>query len=362
MPKTYYPDQRFVSDMATILRDCVLPEEAIGSVQVSEGQHVDIRDIVARGLIPDRHLIIDAVAALGAVAKDDERLRDLLLVNLRQPVTPDEPIAGKSRDRGRRVFSPINGIVVYVGDGRIIMQEMPNFINLQAGVRGDVVQVYENRGVSIEATGGIVQGVWGNGGNVIATMRMEPRTGGIKSLSVDDLETTYRNEIVVTTQPIDNDVLDIADARTFAGIVAPSMNADLIERVVASERVIMLTEGFGQIRMSEGVQSVLQEFGGYQAVLDAVMPRRFIANQPEVVINRPTDEEPPEPNFRLALRKGMRVRITRAPHAGEVGRVVAIPDQPVLLDNGIRAPCASVELVMGDPVYIPLANLELAGR
>jgi len=61
----YYPDQRYLSKLTTIHREVTLPENAIGNVQVREGARVDVRDKVARGLIPARHVIIDAASELG---------------------------------------------------------------------------------------------------------------------------------------------------------------------------------------------------------------------------------------------------------------------------------------------------------
>lgn len=357
----YYPAQRIIAKMARIQREALLPEEAVGTVSVSEGQTVDIRQTVARGLIPARHIILETRATFGKL--DDAALKRLLLVKERgQRISARDAILGRDAKRGKRLFAPVDGVVVYAGGERVIMQEMPQIINVEAGVRGVVTEVHTGRGVTIAASGAQVQGVWGNGRSLIALMRLEP-PDGLLNLNLEGLETTYRNEIVVTLQPITADVLRVAEARSIGALVAPSMDASLIESVKTLSLAVMLTEGFGTARMNPAIAALLQEFVDTQVTLNAVEPRRWEPLRPEIVINRRSDEEPAPVDYNLTLKRGMRVRVNRAPYLGQTGRVIELPDQPTLLPNGLRAICARVELEMGaQTVYIPLNNLEFAGR
>jgi hypothetical protein len=326
-----------------------------------DGQTVDIRNIVARGALPSRHVIIETRSVLGNV--NDTTLNRLLLVRERAVVSARDPIAGKDAKRGKRVFAPVDGLVVFAGGGRIIMQEKPQVVSIEAGVRGTVTTVHEGRGVSIRAVGVLVQGVWGNGRNVINPLRIEP-SAGIEFTPVETFDTTFKNEVVITAKPITPLILDIASVRGFAGLIAPSMDASLVDRVRGMEIPIMLTEGFGDARMNPAIIGLLQEFDGQQCTLDAYLPRRFEPRRPELVINRRVgaDEEVPPLENGAALRRGMRVRITRAPYTGQLGKVVELPEQPVLLPNGLRVMCARVDVGDVAPVDIPLANLEFAGR
>ncbi len=353
----YVPEQQIIAKMTAIQREILLPEEAVGRVLVAEGQTVDIREVVARGFIPDQHLILETRSLFGALKDDD--LKKLLLVKERQPVQAQQPIAGKDPRRGRRLLAPVNGMIVYVGGGRIIMQATPQFIDLEAGVRGTVSRVYPGRGVAVETTGALVQGVWGSGKTVIATLRMEPPTG-IDTIPLEALDTTYKNEIVVTTHPLTPQSLRVAEARNFAGLVAPSMPIQLINRVAQLEKAVLLTEGFGTIPMNEMAVTALKDFDSYQAVLDAYLPRRWEARRPELVIHRRTEDTLTPPDFRQTLRRGMRVRITRAPYTGQIGKISDLPERPLALENGLAVPVARVDLVSGT-VEIPLANLELSG-
>ena len=191
----YYPDQIHILEMTTIRRERMLPERAIGHVDVREGVTVNLRDVVARGRLPSRYVIVEAAQYLHLKNPDD--LIDMMQVENGGTVEVKTPLAGPPGQRGRRLLSPVKGIVNYVGEGRIIIQVSPEVVDLEAGLDGQVVQVEAGRGVVIETFGALVQGVWGNGKSVIAVLRPEPEAG-IESLYGEDLDTQYRGAIVVT--------------------------------------------------------------------------------------------------------------------------------------------------------------------
>ena len=359
----YYPDQRYASPLTIIRRECRLPEEASGSVKlkVSAGERVDVRDIVATGSRPAPYIIIEAARFFGLRRPQD--LDKLVRMNLGDRVEAGQVIAGKSLTRGKRLYSPVTGYIAYIGDGRIIMQEMAETISLEAGVRGRVAAIEEGRGVSIDAVGAQIQGVWGNDRNVIATLEMMPEAG-IQAITSNSLETRFSGAMLVTRNPLTAEMVQAIAEQDFAGIIAPSMDATLLEAVLALRGAVILIDGFGDMRMSAAIYNLLESFAGHQATVDANQPNRWESRYPEVIINLPanTEERPSRPSGLLALRPGMSVRVTREPHLGATGRVTKIPKNPTRLPNGLRLPCAQVELVIGETVFVPLANLELLGR
>lgn len=356
----YYPDQRHLLELTSIRRERLLPEDAIGRVEAREGTTVNLRDTVARGVVPSRYLIIEAANELQLKTPDE--LLDVMVMEVGDTVDIKTPLAGKSGAR-RRVLSPVKGIVAYVGEGRIIIQETPEEVQLEAGLDGQVMAVQPGRGLTIETVGGLVQGVWGNNRRVIGGLRMEP-DDGIESIYGDELDLQYRGAIVVTKRPLRETGLIVMDAQSLGGIIAPSMDADLIPQALEAGGAILLTEGFGPLKMSAAVANLLNSFTGRQAALDAMLPNRWSSNRPEIIINPSgrVQQRPPRPNVNLTLNPGTTVRLTRPPNAGQVGRIVNLPKTPYLLENGLRVPCAQVELITGGVVMVPLANLEVFGR
>jgi hypothetical protein len=354
----YYPNQRHLLEMTTIRRERSLPQDAIGRVEVRQGANVNLRDIVARGVMPSRYLIIEA-AQFFRLRKADA-LPELMQVNVGDTVEAKDVLAARG---GRRLLSPVKGIVAYIGDGRVIVQETPEVIAIEAGVEGQVVDVLPGRGVVIETFGALAQGVWGNGRRVISALRMEPEAG-IEDIYGDELDMQYRGAVVVTRRPLRETGLLIMESQGLDGIIAPSIEADLIERAMAVKGAILITEGFGSIRMSAAVYNVFSGFNGRQVTVDATMPGRWESRRPEAIINPSgrAGARPPRPNPNIALAPGMTVRLTRAPNAGQVGKVVSLPKTPTLLENGLHVLCAQVELSGGERVSVPLANIEVFGR
>lgn len=357
----YYPDQRHLLEMTTIRRERMLPEDAIGRVEAREGTTVNLRDIVARGVVPSRYVIVEAADFFNL--KDPSDLGDLLVVEVGDSIDIKTPLAGKAGGRGKRLLSPVKGIVAHVTEGRIILQVTPETVELEAGLDGQVVHVEPMRGIIIESFGALVQGVWGNGRRVIGALRVEP-DDGLESIYGEELDMQFRGAIVITKRPLKETGLLIIEDQGLVGVIAPSMEADLIDKVLAVGGAVMLTEGFGPVKMSATVFNLLNTFNGRQAALDAFLPDRWTARRPEVIIN-PTGRmtnRPPRPNINLTLATGSSVRLTRPPNAGQVGKIINLPKTPYLLENGLRVPCAGVELVTGEKVTVPLANLEVFGR
>lgn len=356
----YYPDQRYIAKQMTIRRHVMLPEEALGTVRTQQGKRVDQREVVAQGTIPSHHVVLNG-AEYFRLKKPDSLLA-LMLVKEGDAVDVLDVLAGRSRIRGRRLLSPVSGIVAKVIDGRIIIQQTPDLIDLQAGAQGRVIEVHAGRGIVVETMGALIQGVWGNGKYTIATLRMEPEEG-MEHISSDQLDKPYGGSVVVTARQLKSTGLRIMEDQGIAGIIAPSMDADLRGEVMETKNPVMLTEGFGAMRLNNQVQTILAELEGRSITLDAFTPDRWDTRRPEAIINvKPDQQRPPGANPLLTVRPDLTVRVTRAPYAGVMGRVLDLPKTPSLLDNGLRVPCALVELVTGETPLVPLADLEFFGK
>lgn len=358
---TYFPDQRHALDLTTIRRERLLPYGAVGEVEARAGERLDLRDVVARGPLPTRYRILEAAAFFGLKRPSD--LSKLLLVAAGDLVEAGQPLAGKSKTRGRRLLSPVAGEVAHIGEGRVIVAETPEMIELEAGVSGTVVAVRDRRGVVIETTGGVLQGVWGNGRINVGPLRLEPDTG-MDQLAASAVDIEYRGAILVTRRSLTAAGLGVAEALNLSGIVAPSMSPAFIETARGLTCAVLLTEGFGDLRMAAHSMRFLEEFADRQATLDGVQPDRLEARRPELIINVPTraSERPPEPNVDAFVRVGTTVRLTRGDHAGQVGQVVHLPKTPYSLENGLRLLCVQVQLAPGGTAFVPLANLEVIGQ
>ena len=341
----YYPDQRHMIAWATIRRERLLPDNAIGAVEVRTGQHVTLRDIVARGTIPSQYLFVEAAPILGR----NDTLEDLMLVEVGEMVEADQLIAGQYASRGRRLFAPAAGRVVAVHQARIVIQATPESIELEAGLMGQVISTRPGRGAVIEAMGALVQGVWGNDRRVIGPLRIEP-DDGLESIFDDEIDRQYSGAVVVTRRSIKATTLMAMENQNLGGVIAPSMDVRLVDEALRQSTAILLTDGFGSANMNGQMFSLFAGMESKQASLDAYLPSAWEARRPEVFINLPprSGERPPAPPAQVTLQRGMNVRLTRAPHVGAIGKIVDLPKPPQMLDNGLRVPCAQVDLATGE--------------
>jgi hypothetical protein len=358
-----YPEQRYVLPHATLRREVLLPNGVYGTLLVRDGQRVEVNTILARGQLPSHHHIVEAARALGLKNPDD--LNAMLVVEMGDVVVRGDVLAGRHPNRGARAFAPVEGVVVGVDRGRIIVREAPEEVDLLAGMQGFVVELRPRRGAVIQATGAVLQGVWGNNQRAVGAIRMEP-SDGLEFIQGNDLSVDWRSAIVITRNGLGPTALAVMEEQDIAGVIAPSMDSTLIDAALSFNRAILLTEGFGNQRMSITVQSFLQqllnEHLNVRGSLDAVLPNLLESRRPELLVNIPVrsgEDDPRAPRSADRLRAGMQVRVTVPPYQGQTVTIEEIPRNPIQIDGGMRMRIAHVQLPGGDSATVPIANLEV---
>lgn len=355
---TYYLDQRHMIPLALIRRERLLPEDADGRIEVKVGNRVSLHDVIARAELPAPYVLVDA-AKFFRLRKPDDVI-DLLKVDPGDRVERGEVIAVKGR---RKLKAPIDGRFMGVEEGLAVFQEIEETLNLLAGLNGQVIEVKRERGVVIETSGAVLQGVWGNGKSAVGTLKIEP-VNGLEQIRGDLLEMQFRGALVVTRGALTQSSLQLMDEFGISGIIAPGFAPSLLPQVIAAPGAVLITEGFGAQRMSSSSLAFLDGLDGQPATLDAHMPAAPEPRRPELIVNvalRSAAHSVP-PQLDATARPGLTVRVTSGTHAGAVGRISSLPKTPQMLDNGLRVVCASVELTSGERVTVPLANIEFIGQ
>lgn len=355
--ETYYPEQRQMLNAAVIRRPRLLPDDTYeAQVEVGVGTRVGLKDIVARGYEPAPYTLINAGRYFDI--KQAAELEPLLVVQAGDFVEHSQILAQKGR---RKLISPVTGRVVLVDGTDILLQKESSSVELEAGLNGQVIETRPERGVVIETMGALLQGVWGNGKRAISTLRFAP-DAGLEALKTDELDFDFRGAIIITKQPLTQKALEVMAEQSFSGVIAPTIETNLIRDALNADGAILLTEGIGSMRMSLPVIQFLEGMEGRQATLDASWVEGGSA-RPELIVNVPlANERPTPPLLNLSLQLGMTVRVARADGASVFGRVISVPRNPVMLENGLKLQCAQVETVTGERVFAPLSNIEIPGR
>jgi len=364
----YYPPTTAVMGMTTIRRERKLPPGAVGEALVEQNSMVDPSTPVLRGAVPGAFIMLDALKPLGLKHVSELNPETMLQVQLGEVVDQGQAILEVGSGRKLKTLdAPVRAIFVRLEGSQVVLQVDPKPIELLALIPGLVTSVRGDSVVVIESIGALVQGVWGNGLGAYGAIALEPE-GGIESLQGDSILQEFNGVIMVLRNPIKSPtVFMVAATQRFGALIAPSMHAHLRDVAMHQSIPIMLTEGFGEIRMSEVTYNLLRGNINRPAALDATEPNTWSADRPEVVIPLASGgTKPRAPEKDQPLTEGALVRFTRAPLAGQSGRVLRLVETPRAVENGLRLAGAEVQLTDQRSeqrvVFAPLANLELLGR
>ncbi len=201
----YFPEHRHQLPLSVIRRERTLPDGG-GAIDAVVNTRVDVNEVIARAAVPSPYTIVDARRFFNLRKPAD--LDALLEVEAGDRIEAGQTLAIRGGLRGKRLLSPVSGTVAYIGEGQIILQESAEVLEVEAGMNGVVVEVRPGRGVTIEAYGAVLQGMWGNNRRAIGTLRLEPEAG-IENIYRDALDIEFRGVIVVTKRPLRQTTLQV---------------------------------------------------------------------------------------------------------------------------------------------------------
>jgi hypothetical protein len=333
-----------------------------GEILKRPGQPVRPLDVVARAIVPQDHHIIDVTKRLH-VPKD--KVSRYILKQQGETVEVDEPIAARRQIAGLHrimVRSPIEGEVVEVGGGIIILEGEPAIVEVKASVTGEVAEVLSPWGVIVETTGARLQLAWAHGELTVSQLKIlvPPQEGEIDPNVLDEME--HRSAVVFAPAPLTGELLRAAAGVNAAGLVGSGMDAGLIPLVEELDLTVGLTEGFGRVRMSVEAANLLRTNNGREITLDPGTSSHWRGSRPEIIISLPEDDAQatiPQPDELLQV--GGRVHLLRGPYRGAVGKVTALPARPRRVPSGLRLMGAEVALEDNVTTFVPFANLEHLG-
>jgi hypothetical protein len=371
MAHAYTPGLR-VTGQAVIRRERRLPLK--GDVLVQVGAEVQADTVVARTELPGNVQTVNVAARLSL---DPARVPDALTVPVGASVRKGDVIAeGKSLFGLVRqtAVAPTDGTIESVSPitGQLILREPPIPVEIDAYVRGTVAEVLPGEGVMIEAHGALMQGIFGVGGETFGTLKVVAGSPD-EELSDQRLTPDLRGCVVVGGAYVSHATLMRARDLGAAAVVVGGfddrdlrelLGKDLGVAITGSEELgitLILTEGFGRIRMAERTWRLLNEHQGGQASVSGATQIRAGVMRPEIVIPRAAGG-----GTRAAAESGLGIdvgsllRVIREPYFGRIARVVELPPELQPLDTEARVRVMAVEFADdGSRAVVPRANVEL---
>lgn len=312
--------------------------------------------------------VLDVPAALGVQPR---LVGDCLRVSPGHAVIPGQVVATRQVERKTLVVqASVYGKVTDIVDGVITIKPLHVSTELPAYLAGRISQVMPGQGVVVKSYAYLVQGQYGVGGETGG--RLLVAGGADSELDRSAATSSWEDKVVVVGATASLALLEAAAAAGARALVMAYLPMRTLQEFTAGTGTvgltgdedvpftIVMTEGFLPQRMSERAYKTLQALEGRYAAVNGTTHIRAGVIRPEVVVcesewptadDGSSDAEP-------ELDVGSVVRITRSPHAGQVGRVIELPAARQRIVTGSQVRVAQVELAHGT-VTVPVSNLEI---
>lgn len=377
MGSAYTPGLK-VSGRTTIEKMRRLPLK--GQVMVEVGERVNPDTVVARTELPG---LLQTVKLANEMSVEPQDVRKALLVNIGDKIEKGTLLAQSKGLFGlfkSEFKSQVAGTLETISDatGNLGIRVAPTPIEKDAYVAGTVKKVLPGEGVVIECEGALIQGIFGvslerQGVITVVTAKSD-------ELLTDTLiRPEHKGKIVVGGSNVSLAALRKAAEVGVAGIVVGGVvDRELIDylrgalndptfdigvAITGQEHIpftLVVTEGFGTIRMAERTFALLQSLEGKMASINGATQIRAGVIRPEVIV-------PLEPGAAGAAEKtegglldiGTPIRVIREPYFGLLGTVTALPAELTKVDSETLVRVLETKLEDGRQVTVPRANVEI---
>ena len=345
-----------------------------GEITKQVGDLLKPEDVVAKTDLPGNVQMLKVANVLNIGPAD---VPDVMLVGEGDKVNKGQMIAETEGFFGffkSNVKSPIDGTVESISDvtGQIVMREAPIPVEVDAYMSGTVKEIIPDEGVIVEAEAAFIQGIFGIGGESRGTMEILVDNRE-QELTTDLLNESHKGKIVVGGSFVNLETYKKALSLQIAGIVVGGFNYYDLEEILGytlgvaitgSEDLVtslIVTEGFGNIRMGSRTFDLLNKENGKFVSINGATQIRAGVIRPEIVIPLQESEIPETSAHKSddrGIGEGSLVRIIRAPYFGKMGEVVSLPPELQQMESETMVRVAEVKIDSG-VLNIPRANLEM---
>jgi len=357
---------------STILKkDRILPIK--GEVVVKVGDKVKAENVVAKTDLPGDVQPINIGNKLGVPPSEVE---PNMIKKEGEKIKKDEIIAQTKSFFGlfkSSVKSPVTGTIENISSitGQVLLREPPVPIDVKAFVDGVVTKVYEKEGVQIENKSAYIQGIFGIGGEITGEIKVLVEAPD-QELLPEQIDNSCTGKIIIGGSMVRLAAIKKAIQVNAKGIVVGGIDDqdlkdllgfDIGVAITGHEEIgltLVLTEGFGPIKMATKTFDILKQFEGYKASMHGKTQIRAGVMRPEIIIPIPfkEDELKEKPKSFTGLKIGSIVRIIRQPHFGEICTVTALPEELVVVESETKVRVLKAKMEDGIEVTIPRANVE----
>jgi len=344
-----------------------------GAVLVKMGETVKATQTVAKADLPGNVVPLNVAGKLGIQpheVPEAMRVREGEAIKKGELVAVSKGIMGLMKTS---LKAPCDGTIESVSaiTGQVILREPPVPIEVKAYIDGKVVGVVEGEGVFIETTASFVQGIFGIGGEVIGEIKVVVDSPD-QELAPSLITPEARGKVIVGGSFVPTEsmrkALEVGAVALVAGgtddrNLKDFMGYDIGVAITGQEDIgvtVILTEGFGRLRMARKTFDLLKSLEGKVASVNGATQIRAGVIRPEIIVpveeGSTLEEESVEEGV---LEIGSLVRVIREPYFGLIGEVTKLPPEPTVIETEARVRILELRLEDGKTVTVPRANVEL---
>lgn len=301
-------------------------------------------------------------------------ITEYMNVSLGKSVSKGQPVAVRKKSFGEQptyVLSPTYGYISSVDrrKGTITVTPLFRTTDVLAYIDGLVSRVIPDEGVVVTTACGLVNGVFGVGGETYGTLAV-PAPGPDHVLREDEITEAARGQVIVGGATATPEALDRAASVGVKAMVLGHAPMEMVRKVAPgvnmgitgsenAQFTLVLTEGFRPQPMAADVFDALAGAAGKTVSCNGTTHIRAGVIRPEIVIpdgKGPGGAAVTQPAANSWLSEGARVRIVRRPYEGLRGVVDGISQAKITFESGIVALGCVVRLDDGRKVLVPRSN------
>lgn len=343
-----------------------------GQVLVKVGDAVEPKQVVAQAMLPGALQTIKLAERLGVEPQDMESMFQLKIgdsIAKGQVIAQSKGFFGLGK---QTITSEHEGTVESISGitGNILVREASIPIEVNAYMKGTIADIMEDEGAIVETRGGMVQGIFGVGGERVGTIRVAV-AGPDQILHADNISAADRDKILVGGSGFSYDAIKKAEEVGATGIIAGGvrdrdmttyLGYEIGVAITGQEQIpitLMVTEGFGYLNMAHRTFELLQQLDGKSASMNGATQIRAGVIRPEIIVPLDLTGQTHVAAMGGMLDVGAAIRVIREPYFGQLGKVTELPAQLMVVDSGTEVRVLKAKLEDGSEVLVPRANVEI---
>ncbi|PID29045.1 MAG: hypothetical protein CSB55_02960 [Candidatus Cloacimonadota bacterium] len=362
----------FVTDDTVLRKERILPLK--GEVKVKKGDKVKAEDVVAVTLLPGKVIPLNVANKLGVPA---DLVMKYLKIKEGDKIDKGQIIAQSNGFFGffkSTVKSPTDGEVESISKatGNLILREPRIPVEVKAFIDGVVVEEYPKEGVAIENRSTYIQGIFGLGGETTGEIKVIAKDGN-DVIKASQVTPDCKGKLLVCGALVSYEVIKKAQETGVNALIAGGvedgdlkklLGYDIGVAITGHEQIglsIIVTEGFGKIKIADKTFELLKKNDGKKASTHGKTQIRAGVMRPEIIIPLEFDAdklelEEPKP---AVLEPGTTIRIIRQPNFGLIGKITELPEPLTKVESETLVRILKAKLEDGREVTIPRANVEV---